>query len=161
MASVQGAKALQRRINTIRTKYALPQLIEPIGALLLKRTKDRFNKELTPDYVPWKSLAPVTIADRRRLGFGGEHPILKRKGDLYNSIRIIRGNAEGSTYANTGAGLRIGVSDPEQVEKARVQNLGGQNGRIPARQFLGIGVLDIKAVDSFLRRQAAKLEQEI
>lgn len=34
---------------------------------------------------PWEALAPRTVIERRRLGFGPEHPILIRTGDYWES----------------------------------------------------------------------------
>jgi phage gpG-like protein len=149
---VRGAAKLSRRIATIRKNLNVPDLTEEIGALLLKRTQQRFDAMVTPDYLPWVELAPATVLRRKALGYGGEGPKLKRTLGLRNAIKIIRGNVTGSTFLNTGAGLRIGIDDPEIAKYARVQNKG--HGRIPARQFLGIGRLDIKAVDSLMRRKA-------
>jgi len=62
-------------------------------------------------------------------------------------------------FTNTGAGIRIGITDPDIATYGVVQNRG--NGRVPARRFLGIGRLDVKAVDSKLRRIAAQLERDL
>lgn len=150
---VKGADKLAARIATIRRNLNVPVMTSEIGELLLKRTKDRFDKEVDPDSKPWKPLAPSTIERKRRGGYGDAKKLV-RKGDLRNAIQIIRGGA-GTTFTNTGAGVRIGVDDPTQVSKASAQNKG--TARIPARRFLGIGALDVKAVDSYLRRRAANL----
>lgn len=154
---VKGAEKLSRRIATIRNKLDLPPLVEEIGGLLLKRTRERFDKQVDPDERPWADLAPVTIKIRRRLGYG-PGPKLRRTGQLREAIQLIRGRADGGIFTNTGAGIRIGVIDPEVVEKARALNRG--TSRIPARRFLGISRLDVKAVDSFLRRIAERVERD-
>lgn len=150
---VKGADKLQRRIATIRKNLNLPAMTQEIGQLLLKRTQDRFDKEVDPDSKPWKPLAPATLERKRREGYGDAKKLV-RKGDLRKAIAIIRGGA-GTTFTNTGAGVRIGIDDPTQVAKAQAQNKG--TSRIPARRFLGVGALDVKAVDSYLRRKAANL----
>lgn len=152
---VRGAEKLSQRIATIRQNYKLPAMVDEIGDLLLKRTKERFNREVDPDGAPWAPLTEETLRRKGRLGFADKGK-LKRTEALYNAIRKIRGGA-GTTFSNTGAGVRIGVDDPKVVPYATVQNNG--NGRIPARRFLGIGALDVKAVDSYMRRQAAKMEK--
>lgn len=85
--------------------------------------------------------------------------MLVRTGKLRASIRMIRGGA-GAMYTNTGAGFRIGIQDPEVAEYARYQQ-NGVPGRIPARRLIGIGRLDVKAVDSLMRRRAAQLERSL
>lgn len=150
---VRGADKLKRRISTIRTTLALPALTESIGQLLLRRTLDRFDREVSPNNEAWAPLKEETERRKKRDGFSRGK--LKRTLALRNSIKLIRGGA-GTFYTNTGAGVRIGVEDPEIAEYGGVQNRGSKT--IPARQFLGIGRLDIKAVDSLLRRKAAQLE---
>lgn len=154
---VRGAERLKRRIESIRRKTALPPLTDEIGGLLLKRTMERFDRQVDPDGKPWRPLAPATVLRRRQLGLGPE-PKLVRTRALRDSIKLIRGSVPGSTYTNTGAGVRIGIEDPEIAEYGAVQNRGDKAGRIPARRFLGIGRLDVKAVDSLLRRKARSLE---
>lgn len=155
---VRGAERLAQRIATIRTRCALPPLVEEIGGLLLERTRKRFAAEQDPDGRPWKPLAEVTLRRKEQLGYGDAQKLV-RKGALRDAIQLIRGRADGGMFTNTGAGVRIGITDPEIAEYARVQNKG--NRHIPSRRFLGIGRLDVKAVDSKLRRIAAQLERDL
>ncbi len=150
---VGGAAKLAQRIRTIRANLSLPVLTNEIGELLLQRTLRRFDAEVTPDGDDWAELADTTHKRKASLGYGGENKLV-RTSKMRGAIAIIRGSVEGSTFTNTGAGLRIGIDDSEVAGYARIQNNG--NGRIPARRFLGIGALDIKSVDSFLRRQGQK-----
>lgn len=153
---VSGAERLSRRIATIQSRLSLPPMMDEIGDLLMKRTQDRFSKEVDPDYIPWVPLAAATIRRKQQQGFGDKQKLVRTEA-MRKAIQRIRGRADGGTFTNTGAGFRIGITDPEIAEYARVQNRG--NGRVPARRFLGIGRLDIKAVDSLLRRKAAALER--
>lgn len=147
---VHGAARLSQRIETIRRNLALPVLTNEIGELLLRRTMDRFDREVDPDGTPWQELAATTIAAKRRQGYGNKGKLV-RTSKLRNSIKMIRGSNAGTIFTNTGAGVRIGIADPEVVQYARIQNNG--NRTTPARRFLGVGRLDVKAVDSFLRRR--------
>lgn len=151
---VTGAERLKRRIQTIRQNLDLPAMTEEINALLLVRIRRRFDNEVDPENRPWVPLAPVTIADKIRRGFGDKKKLV-RTGKLRDAIQSIRGGA-GAVYTNTGASARIGIDDPSVVARARALNSG--TNKIPARRFLGIGSLDVKAVDSLLRRRAQKLE---
>lgn len=152
---VKGAEKLSRRIGTIRTRLALPPLTEEIGGLLLRRTLNRFEREVDPDENPWRPLAESTLRRKQAEGYGGKKK-LQRTEQMKKAIKLIRGRADGGTFFNTGAGIRIGITDPEVAVRARAQNRGTT--RIPMRRFLGIGALDIRAVDSFLRRKARSLE---
>lgn len=152
---VKGSEKLAARIATVRRNLNLPDLTEGISVLLLRRTLDRFDAGVDPDGKPWTPLKPSTLRIKRRLGYGHKG-MLKRTESLRRAIRVIRGGA-GTVYTNTGAGFRIGVDDPKVAEYARIQNSGSEN--IPARRFLGIGRLDVKAVDSYLRRKAQQAER--
>lgn len=151
---VNGATKLKQRIATIRERLGVPAMTQEIGELLLARTLRRFDQEVDPDGVKWVALSPVTVVIKRRLGYGGKGK-LKRTENLRKSIQLLRGSVSGSVFTNTGAGVRIGIPDGKQADIGRVQNYG--DGRIPARRFLGIGALDVKSVDSFLRRRAQQI----
>lgn len=154
---VKGVDKLKRRIATIRDRLQIGPMVDEIADLLEARTKRRFDREVDPDENPWKDLAPATKRRKEQLGFGSKGK-LKRTERLRNSIKRIRQSA-GSVYTNTGAQVRIGINDPAVVPYARAQNDG--TNKIPARRFLGIGNLDVKAVDGFMRRKAKQLEREI
>jgi hypothetical protein len=154
---VSGAQRLGQRIATIRARLNLPVLSNEIGELLLNRTLRRFDAGLDPDGRVWEPLADNTLASKRRMGFERQG-ILKRTLKLRNAIQLIRGDITGAMFFNTGAGVRLGVLDEEQVIKARVHQRG--NKHIPQRRIFGIGPLDIKSVDSFLRRRGQQVIDE-
>ncbi len=151
---VRGGQKLAQRLATIRAAIGLPALTQEIGNLLLRRTLERFDREVDPDGVKWVELSEDTIVAKRRLGYGGTGK-LKRDLRLRQSIHLIRGGS-GSIFTNTGAGVRIGIDDPEVVNYAAALNRGSKT--IPARRFLGIGRNDVTSVDSLMRRKAAQLE---
>ena len=154
--TVRGAERLGRRIRTIVENLALPVLTNDIGSLLVKRTKDRFEQEVDPDGVPWKPLNRKYAA--QKAAEGHRTKILQRTGTLKDSIRKIQGTPTGTLYTNTGAGVRIGV-DEDKVPYARYHQEGTR--AIPRRVFLGVGRLDVKAVDSLLRRKSKSLQREL
>lgn len=57
---------------------------------------------------PWKPLAESTVAERTRLGYGGEHPILQRTGALRESLAT-RG-APGNVFEVAPDRLQVGTS---------------------------------------------------
>lgn len=154
---VRGAERLSRRIGTIRRNLSLPALMPEIGELLLKRTLSRFDREMNPDNIPWLPLAESTLRRKAAEGYG-DAPKLVRTREMREAIQIIRGRADGGVFANTGAGLRIGITDPDIAKYGTIHNNGSPSGRTPQRRFLGIGRLDVKAVDSLLRRKARQSE---
>jgi phage gpG-like protein len=153
---VTGADKLRNRIATIRRSVALPVLVDQIGALLLRRVKVRFDQGVTADGAKWPELSAVTKADKDKLGFGGKG-MLRRTDEMRNSIKLIRGNVTGTTFTNTGGGVRIGIENPAVISRARAHNRGVTRMKIPARRFLQIGSSDVKAVDSLMRRKSETL----
>ncbi len=153
---VDGAAKLSRRIATITERLALPPMIAEIGQLLLRRTMDRFDREIDPDGHPWKPLESSTLKRRDYAGAGKK--MLVRTKLMRNSIQIIKGGLN-ATFTNTGAGLRIGIDSSAVDERgehvsvyARIQNR--------ERRFLGVGRLDVKAVDGLLRRAGERALEE-
>lgn len=107
---------------------------------MLKRTQDRFLREIDPDGKPWPPLDPAT---RKKEGTAGPNQILIDTGTLARSIRILKGttaNTPGSVKVPTGAGFSIGSTLPY----AAVHQKG--LGRVPVRRFLGIGKGDIRSM---------------
>ena len=152
---VSGATKLKARIQTITAALALPVLTNEIGQLLLRRTLTRFDEEVDPDRKPWAPLAKTTLERRRRAGGYSGKKILVQTGVLRSAIRIIRGDASGAIYTNTGAGVRIGVGDESVTGRAAAHQKGIG---VPRRKFLGVGPLDIRAVDGLMRRAARNVE---
>jgi len=151
-----GVLKLRNRLKALQATLAIPVLTEEIGQLLLRRTLARFDREVDPNEVPWTPLASETLERRKRAGGNSGKKILVQTGALRASIQLLRGANTGTISTNTGAGVRIGVEDPEQTMKAFVHNKG--YGKIPMRKFLGIGKLDIRSVDGLMRRRAAAAE---
>lgn len=152
---VKGAAKLGARIATIRQSYSLPKFTAEITDLLLNRTLRRFDRQVDPDEHPWPAITEAGAKSKQRAGYGGR-PLLRRSGKMRDSIRAIRGGV-GTIFTNTGAKVRIGIDDPEVAKYAAVHNKG--QGRFPMRRFIGLGRLDIRAVDSLLRRKAKQIEE--
>lgn len=155
---VRGAAKLSQRIKTIQASLTLPSMVDDITNLILARTLRRFDRQVDPDENKWEPLKESTISVKKRLGFG-DKPSLVRTRKMRDAIHRIRSSL-GSTYFRTGASSLIGIDDPEIAEYAKVQNKGYKPHNIPARRFLGIGALDVRAVDSLMRRKAKQIEKE-
>lgn len=154
--AVTGDKALLARIATIQSGVGTLVSRERLGAFLLRRMLDRFDREEDPTGKRWASRSANTK---------GSHKLLNRTGVLRSSIGVLGGAGGTGFGVATGAGFRIGVrahtvkdSSGRAINPAIYGKVHQQgNGRVPQRRFLGIGALDIKAVDSLLRREMAKL----
>ena len=153
--AVSGDQKLLKRIRTIQE--GLPALAsrERLGDFLVRRMQERYGRRVDPEGRPWKERSTNTK---------GDHPLLEKKGYLRKAIGVLGGINGSGMGINTGAGFRIGVKSVRVQERTRTvvtavygraHQLG--NKRVPRRRFLGIGRLDVKAVDSLLRREMKKL----
>lgn len=153
--AVTGQQSLIRKLKRVR--LGLPGVIENDEAkqLLVRRIRARFDSQVDPDNMPWAPLKPRTVEIKKRLGAPKPNQALYRWGALRESIDVIRGSNAGLFSTNTGLGFRIGVTDPEVADYARIQQYG--NSRIAARPFLGLNELDIKSYRSLASRKLKKL----
>ena len=151
--SIRGADRLIKRLDTLRQQYDISDMMEGVAQLMLRRTQQRFDRQVDPEGNPWAPLAPSTLV-RRRKGYAGKPPLV-RTGALRGAIAIIKGGT-GSVFTNTGAGFRIGVQNPDIAAYAAVQSRGSRH--VPARPFLGVSDLDVRAVDGFIRRRVIQAE---
>lgn len=158
---VSGHQQILARMKKVRS--GLPTVMEDAGIdkFLLSRIKRNFDKAIDPEGNPWPKLSPKTIERKRQKGSPYATTPLKESGDLYRSIQIIRGRADGVFAINTGLGVRIGVTSEQANEYAKIQNYGGYSGkplhRIPARRYFGITQRDVIASRGFVARQINKL----
>lgn len=161
---VRGTSKVKRHLDTAiaATSYVLHQ--KRLEKLLLERTQGRFQKAGDSDKIaqrdpsgrPWKALSPETLRHPR----ASNERKLYRDAHLLNSIAVIRSNMRSSVLQSpTGGGFRIGIRPGSPAEEyARVHQFGASNTgrsrttRVPQRRFLGIGKLDVIAVDRFINR---------
>jgi len=153
--AVTGQQALVTKLKRIR--LGLPDVVESDEAkqLLVRRIRARFDAQRGPDNSAWEPLKPRTVEIKKRIGAPKPQQALYRFGALRDSIGVIRGRNAGLLTSNTGLGFRVGVTDPEVAWYARVQNYGTD--RIPARPFMGLNELDIRAYRSLASRKLKKL----
>lgn len=151
---VVGAGALLKRIATIQSGIGPLVSRERLGAFLVRRMQERFDKEQAPDGTRWKGRAPTSR---------GNHKILNKTGALRGALGVLEGTGSGFGAA-TGAGFRIGIRSMKVRDGSRMVDTAVYGrahhlglGHVPQRRILGIGALDVKAVDSLLRRELKKL----
>ena len=79
---VKGDRALLQRIATIQAGVGALVSRERLGTFLVRRMKDRFDREVDPDGNRWKGRAPSTR---------GGHNLLNRTGRLRGAIGVLGG----------------------------------------------------------------------
>ena len=150
---VHGASAIEKALNRLaRTGRDLDQPLKDIGEHLLGVHKERWQRQESPEGIPWEPLSEA-YARRKR----GEKPnagILVYSGTLRRALTYqIRGNA---LLFGT---KEIGGGEDDDRDYAATHQFGRESGRgapIPARPFLGLSkagerdVLDI--IREHLRR---------
>lgn len=84
----------------------------------------------------WAPLAERTVRERIQQGYGGEHPILERTKEL-------RGSMKGSSDNESAE-----VGPSEDIPYAAVHEHGSEDGKIPARPYLRITVVDEQKIEN-------------
>lgn len=118
--------------------------------------RDNFESEGAAAGARWQDLAGKTVLTRRRLGFAGSHPILKRTGNYANSfsnsghgdhIEEITTSGQG-TVIDVGSQLAsriherggfINIPARQQSRKNGLMNVGGGRAFVPQRSALRLG----------------------
>lgn len=122
---------------------------------VLEVIRAQFGRNFTGEHgrTKWAGLAPSTVQERIRKGYGGRHPILKRTGALERHVMTTP--AKVSTTAR-GATLRIAPSPSVGgVRKYAILAKGGTTptgGRIPARPMIVIDKTGATKVSSAISR---------
>ena len=125
--------SLEQQIKEIvqRIQRPNPVNIDVISDTMRAIVRENFESE-SGDGQPWTQLARQTVEEREQQGYPGEHPILIRSGDLFESatnpndpdhVERVEGNLAGFS-------VLIGTNDP------RATRLNNGGGRIPARPFM-------------------------
>ncbi len=106
-----------------------------------------FANESTAGGQAWKKLAPMTVRERKKRGYPGEHPILVQSGDLLNSLVNPNHPQHITEIVATGGGWAVSVGSNDD----RVVKLDAGEDRIPARPFLDVerSLLDNAAENFF------------
>lgn len=117
---------------------------------------ENFSNERAGDGPPWASLQRSTVLDRIRNGYGGEHPILQRAGDLMRSYTDSGDGDAVTEFDQTGAGWSIAVGSGHDLSE--IHDRGAPSRNIPARPAADLGNRQaeniLTEIGSFLERQA-------
>ena len=118
-------KAIQEKLRKLVKKTSdLTQVMNEIGQQLLLSTDQRFEKQVDPEGIPWKSNTPYTRRLKKAKGYIDK--ILQASG---------RGRAS-INYAATSDRVVVGTN----VDYMRKHQLGLEG--LPVRKFLGISKED-------------------
>lgn len=132
----------------LETKLSPPGLTvwmeTSVDPWLRERVATRFNNEGDDVSGPWLPLAPYTQDVRTQMGYGGEHPINVRTGDMQDFL-----TRQGNIYPTAlGATLEApgDSSDTLMAEKIITAQQGSESPMTPPRPVLGINARDLEAV---------------
>lgn len=105
---------------------------------------------------PWRPLRPFTIAERRRKGFPGAHPILVQTGRMRDSF--VRAGAPNHvdrfTAAADGWALEVGSAS----ELARKHEFGEEN--VPARPITPLTEQALKRISDVIDYVVGQMERQ-
>lgn len=142
-------RGVEAMLAHLETKISPPGLVTwmeaSVDPWLRDRARQRFAGEGDDVTGPWLPLAPFTQQVRADQGYGAEHPINVRTGEMEDYITG-PGNsyptALGATLEAPGAGVT-----PEMAEKVVTAQVGSDTVPItPARPVLGVNARDLEAV---------------
>lgn len=157
---VEGQKEIVRRLATFGQQIeTLAPAWEQVGQDLLDDFAANFAQEggFFRKSANWPQLAPATVKDRLRRGYGGAHPMLERTGLLRQSVSE-RGTP-GNVFLVEANSLTIGTSYP--VAKWHQDGTRRKDGtqRMPARPVVGISwnrrSAIVKRLGDYVRTQLA------
>ena len=132
---VEGQREVLGKLTTFGARIDnMAPAWEQVGTALLQDFAQNFRDEGgmfgRGAWAQWQPLRPSTVADRRRLGYPGEHPILVREGNLMASVT--QRGAAGNVFEVGPNSLVLGTTD----RKAKYHQFGTR--RMPARKIVGI-----------------------
>lgn len=153
----------QKRLEPYK---ALPFLFRPV----LEKVADYVRITMIPNTFRyegpgWKPLARRTIAERIQAGFQGQHPILRRSGDLFRELTQ-RSHPKHIEIIKTGkmSRIEIGGSSEKFIQNHLGKGEAGQ--RLPSRPMIpGTGNIPLQdrdriaiksIVDTALRQRLAR-----
>lgn len=105
--SVEGELVIDRLLRGIEERArdvspAWPEVVRIFQGIVAKA----FESEGASTGAPWKPLAKSTQAERKRLGYGPQHPILERTGTLKRALTI----GDGAAIITSATSMRYIVS---------------------------------------------------
>jgi hypothetical protein len=120
-----------------------------VGPYLRQRAQERFQSEGDDVTGPWLPLDPTTVAIRDATGFGGEHPINRRTGELEDWV------TQGDTFGypiGSGATLLFPSNEPTGRLRTKVETAqkGKKSPATPPRPVIGVNEKDLLFITAAL-----------
>lgn len=155
-------KSLTNRLDKLSSGQLVRRILDDVAASVLRRNQRRFLDGVTPEEQAW----PISSgAIRRAAGqkdaqgidkIGSKGNTLFSTGSLFLSIQLLR---EKSTTNQRVVGVNPlfsnRVSGDSVASYARVHQFG--EGRIPQREFLGIGTGDQAVINAIAKKKVKDL----
>lgn len=128
-------------VRLARRSTDFREAMTEIAGIMLDAVEENFEKEGRP--ATWTPLADETVEDRRKKGYGPEHPILQRTGTLATSVQADSDDRSAVVHTN--------------LRYAAIQHFGGKAGRgkkvtILPRPFLVLAPQDEDEIANVLRK---------
>lgn len=148
--------SISRAIDRVQEYKALPRKFRPA----LENVADYVRREMIAgtfvrEGPGWPQLAKRTQVERESLGYGAQHPILKRTGDLYNELTE-KSHPKHIEVIRTGRNARIEIGGSS---KKFVENQMGMPGQrlpsrpmIPGTQWLKLRDRDRIAINDIIKK---------
>ena len=171
-----AAKFKKRQVDSLKSFFnrAIRAVKEVFGRhkiedYILKIHKERFDAigenvwaQRDPNRRPWRRIRPSTLKRRKRNK--NDRQALVDTGALRRAVRVTRDDLNNVLTVGRGrAAIGIPVTSSQYDKGVKMQEgykkraRGGREIVIPARPFIGLGPLDIKAVDRFVDRVFARV----
>jgi hypothetical protein len=138
-------QVLDTALNPVAIAGFLGSVVDPY---LRGRAKERFYQEGDDVTGAWQPLSSATVEIREQMGYGGQHPINKREGDL---AEYIISSPNSLSIAPWGASLKLPGGPPmgdlkDKVIAAQQGGVGPSGRPFPARPVLGMNEQDLTFV---------------
>lgn len=147
----RGVEAMLMSINSALSPIGLAAFLHGgVGPWIQQRAAARFNAEGDDVSGKWAPLQEATVHIRETSGFGGEHPINKRTGEL--EAYITKGQINVTTTVGQGT-LTYPGNPPSSrglQEKMRTAQKGRTSPSTVARPVLGLNERDLSVIMTML-----------
>lgn len=135
-------RMLENTANALDTVGMYAFLYGTVGPWLRRRAEDRFAAEGDDVTGHWKPLEAYTQRVRAASGYGAEHPINKRTGELESYITSGGWDVFATPVLSTLV-FPGNAPTPRQAEKVSTAQIGKNYPSTPARPVLGMNEVDL------------------
>lgn len=145
--TIKADKAFFSAARHRTTKYkALPFLYRPVLEKIADYIKiEMISRTFEREGPGWTPLARRTVAERVQAGYDGQHPILRRSGDLFKELTE-KSHPKHIEIIKTGKNARIEIGGSSQ--KFIQNQMGDRTLNLPARPMIpGTGSIPLEMRD--------------